>query len=154
MFRPHGPLALRDLIRPYARDRKPDVAMTFLEALENARCLLSLPVNEVSDIVKGYPADLRSRANALLDRLRRQHEKRLSEINDLLPLLESGEAERGRSVFFSEKSQCAVCHRVGSKGGRIGPDLTTIGANRSDHDLHVVNVDGVRKDVRALKKLV
>jgi putative heme-binding domain-containing protein len=38
-------------------------------------------------------------------------------------------------VFFSEKAKCATCHVVGDKGKRVGPDLTTIGANRSAQDL-------------------
>ncbi len=42
---------------------------------------------------------------------------------------------RSRDVFFSEKASAETCHRIGDKGGRIGPDLTTIGANRTSRDL-------------------
>jgi putative heme-binding domain-containing protein len=40
----------------------------------------------------------------------------------------SGNVENGSRLFAS---QCASCHRVASKGGRIGPDLTRIGIARS-----------------------
>jgi putative heme-binding domain-containing protein len=40
----------------------------------------------------------------------------------------SGNVENGQRLFAA---QCASCHRVGAKGGRIGPDLTRIGASRS-----------------------
>lgn len=40
----------------------------------------------------------------------------------------SGNAENGRALFAS---QCASCHRVGDSGGRLGPDLSRIGAARS-----------------------
>jgi putative heme-binding domain-containing protein len=30
---------------------------------------------------------------------------------------------------------CATCHRVGSEGGQIGPDLTRIGAVRAGRDI-------------------
>jgi len=39
-----------------------------------------------------------------------------------------GNAENGAKLFAS---QCASCHRVAGRGGRIGPDLTRIGIARS-----------------------
>ena len=39
-----------------------------------------------------------------------------------------GNAENGAKLFAS---QCASCHRVGGRGGRIGPDLSRIGIARS-----------------------
>ena len=34
-----------------------------------------------------------------------------------------------------ERRRCSTCHRLGDAGGRVGPDLTRIGAVRSGHDL-------------------
>ena len=56
-------------------------------------------------------------------------------LTEFLPLLEGGNAERGRAVFLSSKVACSTCHRVGTSGGQIGPDLTTIGAIRAGRDL-------------------
>ena len=43
-----------------------------------------------------------------------------------------GNVNRGREVFKNaEKSTCIRCHRLGSEGGRIGPDLTGIGSRFS-----------------------
>jgi alcohol dehydrogenase (cytochrome c) len=39
-----------------------------------------------------------------------------------------GNAEHGQQLFAQ---QCTSCHRVGGTGGRIGPDLSRIGAQRS-----------------------
>lgn len=39
-----------------------------------------------------------------------------------------GNVENGRQLF---SAQCALCHRVGTRGGRIGPELTRIGVARS-----------------------
>jgi len=39
-----------------------------------------------------------------------------------------GNVENGGRLFAA---QCASCHRVAGRGGRIGPDLTRIGAARS-----------------------
>jgi len=37
-----------------------------------------------------------------------------------------GDWETGRSLFFSEKLQCAKCHRVRGQGGTAGPDLSNL----------------------------
>jgi putative heme-binding domain-containing protein len=39
-----------------------------------------------------------------------------------------GNVDNGARVFAS---QCASCHRVGDRGGRLGPDLSRVGAARS-----------------------
>ena len=43
-----------------------------------------------------------------------------------------GSAERGQRVFFSAHAGCGRCHRIEDRGGRLGPDLSTIarGADR------------------------
>lgn len=45
-----------------------------------------------------------------------------------LPIL-PGDAGRGAEVFL--KLGCVACHRLGTVGGQIGPDLTAIGASQS-----------------------
>ena len=46
----------------------------------------------------------------------------------------TGEAASGEKLFWG-KGGCGQCHRVGSRGGRMGPDLTRIGRTRSLHYL-------------------
>jgi putative heme-binding domain-containing protein len=53
---------------------------------------------------------------------------------DLEPLLQGGDENRGQQVFLG-KAGCSACHRVGKTGGVIGPDLTRVGAIRSERDL-------------------
>lgn len=130
-----GPLEIRSLVPPFQRSADRDVATAFLEAIENSRSLMSIPPNELSDVIKGYPAELRERANALLDRLKRDEQERLNRLDRLIAQLDAGDAKRGQALFFSEKAKCATCHRVGEKGGKIGPDLSTIGSNRAAPDL-------------------
>ena len=130
-----GPIQIRDLIRPFQRDRRPEVATAFLDAMQDARSLLTLPVPVFSDVVKRYPDALRDRANTLLDQVKAEQVRQVEQVDRLLPLLKTGDAANGRKIFFSRKSKCSTCHRVGTDGGRIGPDLTVIGANRAAHDL-------------------
>jgi len=41
-----------------------------------------------------------------------------------------GDRTRGKELFWG-KGGCGVCHVVGGRGGRMGPDLTRIGPQRS-----------------------
>jgi putative heme-binding domain-containing protein len=51
-------------------------------------------------------------------------------------LQSAGDAEVGRSLFHDgSRLACTKCHVVGSEGGRIGPDLTTAGAQFSRREL-------------------
>ena len=62
-----------------------------------------------------------------------QQEQRLNALSAYLP---SGDAERGAKLFNNqEKSKCTTCHLKGDQGVRLGPDLTWIGAIRSERDL-------------------
>jgi putative heme-binding domain-containing protein len=45
---------------------------------------------------------------------------------------ERGDATRGEQIFWAkERGNCGQCHMVGPRGGRIGPNLSRIGAARS-----------------------
>ena len=56
-----------------------------------------------------------------------------------IPELKGGDWARGRSVFFSDQAQCAKCHQVHGRGGRIGPDLSNL--------IHR-DYESVRRDIR------
>ncbi|MBN9522154.1 c-type cytochrome [bacterium] len=44
-------------------------------------------------------------------------------------LVATGDAARGEAIFRRREMQCLACHAVGGAGGRVGPDLTSIGAS-------------------------
>ena len=52
-----------------------------------------------------------------------------------LSYLSKGDIERGRELFLGRAAACASCHTVAGSGGKIGPDLTKIGAIRNRRDL-------------------
>jgi putative heme-binding domain-containing protein len=52
----------------------------------------------------------------------------LRKIGTVAPETPTGSVENGTRLFAA---QCASCHRVAGRGGRIGPDLTRIGIARS-----------------------
>ncbi len=130
-----GPMQLSQLIRPFERCRDVEVGRRFLAAMGHARSFHNLAINEFSDVVKRYPPDLLPPANQLLDQLKQRDQDKLQRLDRLVAALDRGNAERGKKLFLTEKAKCSTCHRVGQEGGNIGPDLTTIGANRSRRDL-------------------
>ena len=52
----------------------------------------------------------------------------LRKIGTVAPETSTGSVENGTRLFAA---QCASCHRVAGRGGRVGPDLTRIGIARS-----------------------
>jgi len=46
-----------------------------------------------------------------------------------------GRAAEGRKIFETGKGACTACHRVGTVGNLVGPDLSTIGQIRAERDI-------------------
>lgn len=130
-----GPAQLQTLTQAFQRSSNADVAREFLASMKVARNLTSLSVPQFSGIIKRYPRALLPEANALLERIRANEEARLVKLDKLIPLVAIGNPIRGERLFHSEKTKCATCHRVTDRGGKVGPDLTTIGSNRAVRDL-------------------
>jgi len=42
----------------------------------------------------------------------------------------TGDARRGETLFFGA-TRCSSCHMVNGRGGRVGPELSTVGSGRS-----------------------
>ena len=76
-------------------------------------------------LVRVTTAETRPRAQL---RFRRRSSKTEHERLSGLVLGGGGNVDRGREVFKDvERSLCLKCHRLGTEGGRIGPDLSGIG---------------------------
>ena len=57
-------------------------------------------------------------------------------IDELLAAVKSGgDPKRGIKVFENQKSLCLYCHSTHGAGGSLGPDLTKVGAIRTERDL-------------------
>lgn len=56
------------------------------------------------------------------------------------PTQPPGDRANGEKIFWS-KGNCGSCHTVAARGGRLGPDLTTIGEKRSPSNLRTSLLD-------------
>jgi putative membrane-bound dehydrogenase-like protein len=97
--------------------------------------LHSLPNRHLETVLAEYPESVRKAATPLLAEAAAEEADRIAQLRTLEPLLLTGDVGRGRRVFFDTKAACYTCHAVGPEGGNLGPDLTTIGAIRSGHDI-------------------
>ena len=50
------------------------------------------------------------------------------------PVRITGNLQRGQGLYFG-KGNCTACHQIGGRGGRLGPDLSRIGSQRSPASL-------------------
>ncbi len=60
----------------------------------------------------------------------------------------NGNPMRGEAVFRKKENQCLNCHAIGGAGGRVGPDLTSIGASAQIDYL----VDSILNPNKAVKE--
>ena len=89
---------------------------------------------QLTKLQGAIPESQRAAANALIARLTEAAAIQRRQLTDLAPLLIDGDYARGEKIFF-EKGQCITCHRIWENGGRVGPDLSRVGAIRSGRDL-------------------
>jgi putative heme-binding domain-containing protein len=90
---------------------------------------------EFDDALKRMPEEPRGFAEPVKEILRKAAEESKAKIAKHEGLLKDGDAGRGREVFYNKKAACGQCHAIGAEGGRVGPDLTKIGAIRAGRDL-------------------
>jgi putative heme-binding domain-containing protein len=96
----------------------------------------SVGSQRVQEILKQFPDSVQTAAKPLLARMERARGERLGKLKKLESAVASkGDARKGREIFFGVKAGCSSCHTIGLEGGHVGPDLTSIGAIRSPHDL-------------------
>ncbi|MEX2307926.1 MAG: PVC-type heme-binding CxxCH protein [Pirellulales bacterium] len=93
------------------------------------------PADRVENLFDALGEPERTRLESALQAATRNTTDGQTRLAKFIPLLERGNAARRRAVFLSNKVACSTCHRVGSDGGQIGPDLTTIGATRAGRDI-------------------
>jgi putative membrane-bound dehydrogenase-like protein len=130
-----GPLELPQLLPAFERSKAPHVGERLLEALGKSPGAKNLTAEVVRKTLQRYPDSVARRAAPLLERLEPDRTKQAAHLAELQPLLADGDPVRGRETFFGKKAVCSNCHSVHGQGGRVGPDLSKIGAVRTGPDL-------------------
>ncbi|HEV3004426.1 MAG TPA: hypothetical protein VGX78_08180, partial [Pirellulales bacterium] len=130
-----GPLEVDRLLGAFEQSTDDAVGMRLLEALGTAPALSALRVETLKPRLAKFGAPVQERAEVLYARLNIGAAEQKARLEELLASLPQGEVRRGQAIFKGTKAACASCHAIGYLGGRLGPDLTRIGATRTDRDL-------------------
>jgi putative heme-binding domain-containing protein len=130
-----GPLEVSHLVTAFAHNGDARAGRALVVNLAKSPGLAGLAPRTLRDAVRNQPDDIRRDADALLKKFDVDADKQRAHLAELQPLLDGGDADRGRIVFFSGRTACSACHTVHSQGGRIGPELSKISSIRAPVDL-------------------
>ncbi|RBP45152.1 putative membrane-bound dehydrogenase-like protein [Roseimicrobium gellanilyticum] len=131
-----GPLELQEMLKLVRKTKDADtikaLASSFAQspvvgAIEESafKTAFANSLPEAYDLV----APAIRQAAALTDAKKRKLASLASEVQT------QGRAEEGKKHFATGKGTCLACHKVGEVGRALGPDLTKIGAIRTERDL-------------------
>lgn len=139
-----GPLALPLLVRAFEsasqrhgvrESANVQLGLQLVSGLLESPGTTALPLKRVQGILKRYPPAVLAAAKPLMARWHTDTKVQRARLAELEPRLVHGDARRGQGVFFSNQAACSACHRVGARGGQVGPDLSKIGEIRTSRDL-------------------
>jgi putative membrane-bound dehydrogenase-like protein len=137
LFASIGPVELKTLLPLLKKHKDPEIARTLARQIAKNPAIASQQESSYRTALADFPVDIfesiilpaYQTATASIEAKKRQ----------LGPLAEkaisSGNAVKGADHFKAGKGTCVACHKVGDTGRAIGPDLSKIGAIRTERDL-------------------
>jgi putative heme-binding domain-containing protein len=129
------PMELTKLLGVFAKSTEEEVGLALVKALRDPAVRPSIRAEIVKPILDKYPKAVQTEAEKLYAELAEARKGEREKLEKMLAELKPGDIRRGQLVFNNAKTQCIACHKVGYVGGTIGPDLTKVGATRSERDL-------------------
>jgi len=128
---------LRLLLPVFAKASDAKVGTALVESQQSAAGAEALTAAELDKTLKGYPAEVRTRAQGLREKLAIRQKGQAEYLAKLTAELAQlrGNADAGHEIFLSPKVGCYGCHRAVGRGGDVGPDLSKIGRFRSRAEL-------------------
>jgi putative membrane-bound dehydrogenase-like protein len=130
-----GSLEIDRLLTAFAQSGDASVGAKLLDALAGAKSLTSLRPESLMPRLKKFGPEIQKRAEDIFARLSPDAAAQKARLDQLTASLSAGDVRRGQAVFNNPKVACVSCHAIGYLGGKVGPDLTRIGAIRAERDL-------------------
>ncbi len=132
-----GPIELKELVSFVRKQKDAETARAMAVALAKNPALISQQESIYRTAFSSQPPELFEK---IILPARRSAEAAIDAKKRLIgPLAEKaathGNAAAGREHFEAGKGTCIACHKIGASGRPIGPDLSKIGAIRTERDL-------------------
>ncbi len=128
-------LYLQTAIDALLRIKSVDLDRNLLEKLPSVPAVKTLAVEKVMASVSGRSDEVKKQWSAMMQAAIRPPDDIAKELDVWLARLPEGDAKRGYQVFSNAKAACSSCHQIGYVGGKLGPELSSIGRTRSRRDL-------------------
>lgn len=137
LFATVGPVELKALLGIVRKSKEPEVGRTFAVEIAKSPIIASQQESAYRTAFSDLPPDIfetvilpaYNTAVAATEDKKRQ----LGPLAD--KVIASGNAANGKKHFEMGKGTCIACHKIGEAGRPIGPDLSHIGAIRTERDL-------------------
>ena len=126
-----GPLELPKLLVAFERAPEESLGLALVAAL--GQRTVGVRASEIKALLSKYPESVKQAGVILLARIDADFAQQAAHLDELAKSISGGDVRRGQAVFL--KTGCIVCHSMGYLGGKLGPDLTRIGAIRTERDL-------------------
>ena len=130
-----GPLEAPKLLPAFERGAREDLGLKLVAALRQSPGLPGIRVNALKPVFAKYSPAVQQRADELCTLINADAAKQNARVDELLTSCKGGDIRRGQEVFNGPKAACSLCHVLGYRGGRLGPDLTNIGKIRNEREL-------------------
>lgn len=130
-----GPLELSSLLHAYDGSRDAELGHALIAALRQSPGRHSLPRARVEKLIGQFDAKTASTAADLLAAASAADASAGAKVEAVVAAVAQAEPARGKDVFFSQRAACSACHRIGTQGDQVGPDLSRIGGIRTPRDL-------------------
>jgi putative membrane-bound dehydrogenase-like protein len=129
-----GPLTVGVLLQEFSNDLDGELTQAVLKSLDALPDGVRLPKPELLAFLESTPASLRASVQGFVSsQLDERSNKTVLDKRESALL--AGNAKRGREIFIGKTTACSSCHTIAGQGGKVGPDLTKIGAIRKKRDL-------------------
>ncbi len=128
-----GPLELTRLL--HAITTKDEVTgRALIAALAKVEGLGGLSESGLRSALAPFPSSVQEVGKPLLKKLAIDIEAQAQRLAELESGIKGGDIGRGH-LIFNGKAVCITCHKMGYRGGKMGPDLSRIGKIRTERDL-------------------
>ncbi len=130
-----GPVEMGAFFDLFPKIENEDQARALADALVASPAFPNLSSTRLEKIFLPYSEHVKQQIADKTASVEEANAAKQERIAEYVSKMDSADSEKGKQAFISAKGSCVVCHRIGEVGGKVGPDLSTIGRIRTATDL-------------------